>query len=313
MEKFPRVVRIEPAGTCNLKCIHCLTGTVKMKRYIMKPEIFAQILKSINHNRAFIKVVVLYHGGEPLLNSNFINFVKEIKSIDSKIFIKTVSNGMLLSPQMSSDLISSEIDEIEFSLDGDSAEESQYIRKKSNSKKIINNILQLVNLIKLSNQKKPDVYIANTKFVKDVSKVTTASSMSIPSWLKMTFPEGVKFRTNYAIEWPDMEVCNDFNKVELVSNNEDSNYCDHVINTITIRSDGNVVPCCYDLTSKLVMGNIMNNSLNEIWNNQKYYDLRKSIEEKNFQSICANCVVVKSPKYLVPKRSFRVEDNHKNI
>jgi radical SAM protein with 4Fe4S-binding SPASM domain len=220
---------------------------------------------------------------------------------------------MLLSPQMSSDLISSEIDEIEFSLDGDSAEESQYIRKKSNSKKIINNILQLVNLIKLSNQKKPDVYIANTKFVKDVSKVTTASSMSIPSWLKMTFPEGVKFRTNYAIEWPDMEVCNDFNKVELVSNNEDSNYCDHVINTITIRSDGNVVPCCYDLTSKLVMGNIMNNSLNEIWNNQKYYDLRKSIEEKNFQSICANCVVVKSPKYLVPKRSFRVEDNHKNI
>ena len=37
-------------------------------------------------------------------------------------------------------------------------------------------------------------------------------------------------------------------------------------NTITIRSNGDVVPCCYDLTSKLVMGNIRENSLAQIWN-----------------------------------------------
>lgn len=35
------------------------------------------------------------------------------------------------------------------------------------------------------------------------------------------------------------------------------------MNTLTIRYNGDVIPCCYDLTSKLVMGNIQGQRLNK--------------------------------------------------
>ena len=67
--------------------------------------------------------------------------------------------------------------------------------------------------------------------------------------------------------------------------------------------DGNVVPCCYDLTSQLVMGNVNDQSLREIWINSKYKNLRDSIKNKKFISICNNCATVKPPVYLIPNWS----------
>ena len=40
---LPKVVRIEPAGKCNLSCIHCPTGTVEMPRGIMDYDTFELI------------------------------------------------------------------------------------------------------------------------------------------------------------------------------------------------------------------------------------------------------------------------------
>ena len=37
----------------------------------------------------------------------------------------------------------------------------------------------------------------------------------------------------------------------------------------TIMADGNVVPCTQVSNSELVMGNINENSLDEIWNSEK--------------------------------------------
>ena len=93
--------------------------------------------------------------------------------------------------------------------------------------------------------------------------------------------EDVEFKNFFAMLMASMnEEINDFEKV-AIKDREDKNSCDHLDETLTIRSDGNVVPCCYDLTTKLKMGNIMTNGLEEIWNNSFYINLRKSIEEKN--------------------------------
>ena len=104
---FPRVLRIEPASQCNLACSHCPTGTVDMDRGIMGEGLFEKVLSELFVNKNYIKVVVLYHGGEPLLNSNFYRMVARIKDIDNRIIIKTVSNGMALTQKHSEDLLNS--------------------------------------------------------------------------------------------------------------------------------------------------------------------------------------------------------------
>ena len=50
----------------------------------------------------------------------------------------------------------------------------------------------------------------------------------------------------------------------------ESNFCDHIVNTFTIRWNGDVVPCCFDLINMMVMGNVVTEEIENIWNNEKY-------------------------------------------
>jgi radical SAM protein with 4Fe4S-binding SPASM domain len=297
---FPRVLRIEPASQCNLSCSHCPTGTVEMTRSVMTEEIFERVLEEIEYHKNAIKVIVFYHGGEPLLNRNFYDMVAKVKKINSSFFVKTVSNGMALTLSHAKEILNSGLDVIEFSLDGESSEESQHIREQSNTAKIVKNIQALIDLKTKFNASIPEIYIATTQFLRDKTQIDIPEEAPVPRWLEETFNGKVSgFKSTFALQWPHM---GDSGKYDFLTvNGQDSNECDHVINTLTIRSDGIVVPCCYDLTSKLEMGSIMKQSLNDIWNGRKYELLRHSIDNKKYVSICAKCAVVRPPTYLIPK------------
>lgn len=298
---FPRVLRIEPASQCNLSCAHCPTGTIEMARDVMSDQLFELIINEVKIHKDEIKVIVLYHGGEPLLNKNFANMVRTLKQINPLFFIKTVSNGMALTASRSQELLDCGLDSIEFSLDGSSAEESQYIRRKSDTQKIITNIKQLIKLKCEQNKSFPEIYIATTQFYSD-AKISGSEKLSEPLWLKKTFlNDDVDFKVALAMKWPHMGDSGLFDFIQIEDTNNNCKKCTHVIDTMTIRSDGTVVACCFDLTNELVMGSIKENSLNQIWNNSAYKTLRSSLNNREFISICSHCLVVNSPIYLVPK------------
>ena len=298
----PRVLRIEPASQCNRACSLCPTGTIDMKRGLMTDDIFNKILSEIELHKNDIKVVVLYHGGEPLLNKSFFKYIDEIKRINSSFFIKTVSNGTGLTKKVSEKLLLTDIDSIDFSLDGQSASENEHIRIKSKTDIIINNIKYLIDLKKRKNLLKPVIFLASTQFIKDRNIVNPLDDPPVPDWIYNEFKENVKYKTTYAMKWPHMPASGEYEFVTLEMEMEDKNECDHVISTMTVRADGSVVPCCYDLTTKLNMGNVLTESLNEIWKDKKYLKLRESIKKKTFMSLCSKCnVVSKPPTYLLPK------------
>jgi radical SAM protein with 4Fe4S-binding SPASM domain len=302
---FPRVLRIEPASQCNLSCSHCPTGTVDMDRGIMNSETFDNVLRNIKENKSFIKVVVLYHGGEPLLNKNFFKYINAIKKISPEIFIKTVSNGMALTESTVKKILNSELDAIEFSLDGLSAEESQHIRIKSKTSKVIKNVKYLI-AEKINNKLvKPTISIATTQFVRNSDKERIPSEAPVPQWLFSEFGDSVSYKSGFAMRWPHMGETVGFELLKTLG--DESNECDHVISTMTVRSDGTVVPCCYDLTSKLNMGNVNSSSLLDIWNGKKYEMLRAAIGNRKFYSICSTCAVVTPPVYLIPTWAHEIK------
>lgn len=272
-----------------------------MDRGIMGDDVFEKVLSEIRVHRDSIKVIVLYHGGEPLLNRNFYSMVSRIKDINNSIHIKTVSNGMALTKKHAEDVLNSGIDVIEFSLDGESPDESQHVRVDSNTQRIIKNIKGLITLKNSRNAAKPEIYIATTQFLRDKISIESPQVPPVPAWLKHLFEGQVSgYKTAYALRWPHMGNSGKFDFFKPLGGT-DGDECDHVINTLTVRADGAVVPCCYDLTSKLVMGNILKETLADIWNGQKYSMLRESISTKNHMSICKTCAVVKPPVYLIPK------------
>ncbi len=299
---FPRVVRIEPASQCNLACNHCPTGTVDMPRGIMKQETFDKVLEAIESQHDKVKVVVLYHGGEPFLNKRLFEMIKDLRKVGN-LLIKTVSNGMLMTDAMLPQLAECGLDIIEFSLDGQTAEQNDEIRIKGKYSKIVSNIKKLIAYLNEHHHNKPEVFIATTQF-KNQTAQDKNGQPTLPQFLVEEFSGIHKiasshFKSTYAMRWPHMNIPEDHYRVVIEQETDEvKNLCDHVINTITIRDNGDVVPCCYDLTSQSVMGNIHEKSLNTIWNSADYRNLRRSIHTKQFIPLCDNCNVVKPPAYL---------------
>ncbi|MFW5607577.1 MAG: SPASM domain-containing protein, partial [Campylobacter hyointestinalis] len=60
--------------------------------------------------------------------------------------------------------------------------------------------------------------------------------------------------------------------------------------SMTIMVNGDVVPCCHDACGKEVMGNLIEQNLDDIWNGEKFQNFRDKIhnEQKNID-ICKLC------------------------
>ncbi len=270
----------------------------------MSADVFERVLDEMRLHRAHVRVVVMYHGGEPLLNPQLCRMIGQIKDIDQTFFVKTVSNGMALTEKCAEELLCSGLDELEVSLDGESSDESEWVREKSNTRRVLSNVRRVLALKRQRRASKPAVSIATVQFVRDKAQREVPETPLVPAWIRQAFDgeQGVQFKSCYALEWPHMGHSGKYDLVTL--GGEDRDTCDHVINRMTIRADGSVVPCCHDMTSRLVMGNICEQALADIWNGANYRRLRRSIATKRYESICANCPEVRPAKYLVPK--FRV-------
>ena len=298
----PKVFRIEPSGACNLKCIHCPTGCVPMKRGIMPLDTFQKILKEIED--APPKVAVLYHGGEPFLNKNIFDMIKSIKALGVQT-VKTVSNGMLITYEMLPKILESGLDIIEFSLDGSNPNENNKIRCGSDYSKVSSIIKELLKL-KEDTKSQIDIFITNIQIPTEKELYETKGQANVPRYLLEDFSEYVeknliKFKCFYPIIWPGYPVDEAKYKIVVLAFNTtvDSLYCDHVHNTITIRWTGDVVGCCYDIISSFILGNIFDSPLKEIWNNEKYRSLRRSICTNKFLSMCKYCSEVNPPTFFV--------------
>lgn len=295
---IPSVIRIEPASQCNLACSHCPTGTIDMERGLMTENTFSIVVSELKKYVQHLSAVVFYHGGEPLLNKDVYSMIKEVRSLSPTLKLKIVTNGMVLNKKNSVKLIESGLDEIEVSLDGESAEESEAIRINSDSAKIIRNLKSLIRARK-SLGSKAIINLVTTQFLRSEDELNHLGShvAAIPKWLEVIFGDDVHYKPFIAMKWPHMKVSTDYRL--MVGEGEDKNRCEHTYEALTIRANGEVVPCCYDLTSQLVMGNIFDQSLESIFNGEKYDKLRKSIDRQAYPELCSNCNKVRKPIYLI--------------
>jgi radical SAM protein with 4Fe4S-binding SPASM domain len=276
MIKLPEVIRIEPAGSCNLKCVHCPTGQGLVGDVgVMRWSTFEEVTRKIAPHAPY-SAIVLYHGGEPLLNGKFVDMVKSVRPLCRKI--RTVSNGTLINRQKAKDIANSGLDEITISIDGASAEDNDKIRVGAK-------FIQLVEATRLLAEE------ATGNLTIIVSN-SDASNMAREFMCKefANMPSRVVLRQNHFIVWPAQIGKT---KKHVVMNN----YCDKTYETVTIRWNGDIVPCCFDLASQGRMGSILESSLEEIWNNEKYTGFRKRIYDRDPPDMCQACYVLNAPPY----------------
>lgn len=149
-------VRIDTTNFCNLRCKMCyISMDKKFKRLSMDKEIFDQVA-----NKFFSKTRMLYLscGAEPLVNSNFTEFLDRSSEYGIP-FRSFATNGMLLGKKVIDSCVDNRIEEVIVSLDGSSKETVESIRVGSDFNRIIDNLEKLDEAVSESHNHFPQIRI----------------------------------------------------------------------------------------------------------------------------------------------------------
>ena len=74
-------------------------------------------------------------------------------------------------------------------------------------------------------------------------------------------------------------------------------FCSMATSYVKIEPNGNVFPCCRG-PRELTMGNVNEQSLEQIWNSEKYRDFRRRMNARDYHEVCRTCdVLVANPHF----------------
>jgi len=287
----PFVIFVDPSDLCNFHCKFCPTGDIKLMKKvgrslkIMDFNLYKKIIDDICEFEKPIKVLRLYKDGEPLLNPRFADMVRYAKEKKCAERIDTTTNASLLNPKINLDIIEAGLDRINISIEG--VNENQYStfsNYKIDFEKLIENIRHLYN-----NRKNCEIIIKiNGDTISDDDKKKFYEIFG-------DIADGVYIEHIMSC-WPGF----DLNARGVKVNQEFGIYgqkikevqvCPYVFYSFSINSDGSASACFLDWSRKLIIGDVKKESVKDIWNGKKLFNLQKMFLEKRRKehSVCGNC------------------------
>jgi radical SAM protein with 4Fe4S-binding SPASM domain len=260
MKPFPDVLRVEPAGICNFHCIHCPVGVEGGQRGILSLVDFKFFFSQVPITP---HVLVLYHGGEPLLNKNLALMVAHAKKYGvSKVVLNT--NASLLTVERGHEL--SQVDEMRISFDGESAAQNNRIRRGCDFEQYAERVRYLAR----SNDRPARMVIYN-------------ASTGTPAQYLLDYFAGVD------VEFVGVNV----RRWARVGNKPHATngaiFCSNLFDTFTIMSNGDVPMCCEDLQGDDIQGNVFKETPQEIW--ERMETRRNAFINQEYPRLCQTCWV----------------------
>jgi len=319
--KFIQNIYIEPTNLCNLNCIMCGYVKEKKPKGFMDISTFSTILNQIKEIRDV--PLGLHAFGEPLLHPEMDKFISLLKDFSfSNVFFAT--NATLLGRELAHKIVNSDIFRfILLGIDAFSAKTYSNIRK-GNIMHAANGIKNLLIERQLAGKDFPKIsvlfiymdenkheleifYKVITSFFKKMKlnfKVT--ADVNDPDYLEkkhdyllisrcdlmekervLKLNEGLKkFCKKYSILFPEVK------EPPCCKSNKCFSVCSQIFN-LTIHFNGWVSPCCCDSKLLLKMGNVKNNTLEEILCSEKFLKFRAAHINQNLENypICQMCNV----------------------
>ncbi|MBU1937063.1 radical SAM protein [bacterium] len=288
---LPTSVMIEPTNRCNLHCPLCPSGagTLTRPHGEMTLSDFKKIIRQLGQQ---VRRLYLWNQGEPLLNKALPEMIRFAHS--QGIYTVTSTNGILLGREnVSTALIQAGLDDLIVSIDGLTPETYKIYRVGGELQQVISGMKTLRRLrdeqgarhpriilqwlpMKHNEHELPDVKIRAAEWGADAVEIKTTQIYSEEDAEKF-LPENLHL-SRYQRREKGWEVQRRYQN------------CRRLWFSCQIDWDGTVVPCCFDKDEEVVMGNLHEAPLAEIWRGKKYQQLRHLLlTQGRILEMCRNC------------------------
>lgn len=276
--QFPHTIRIENTNFCNARCYMCPHSDMKRHQGIMSRQLYQKIIDQIQSKS--IHSINLHNFGEPLVDKDFVWKVKYAKKKGIKN-ISTNTNGMLLTPTLSKQIIKSGLDELYISVDAATQKTYQKIRIGLNYQRVQKNIKTLIKLKKKLKSDNPKIILDFLEFQLNQHEV----KKFISKWKNLV--DGVCISQIH--DWSNKKNLG----LQKIHNYVEFSQapCRLPFTDLLVNWDGTVSLCCQDTEGEVILGDLNQQTISQVWQNQKYQKIRQShlnLQTKNLK-LCQNC------------------------
>lgn len=267
--QLPSFIQFETNTQCNQHCVFCPHQMMK-KREFATDELIDKIIRETIPTASAACPFLMQ---DPLLEPRLREILMKIKRTNWKTqttIYATMHNANM--PELKRIIDDGTLDNIMVSLYGEK------YQRGLNEKLAKKNIDELIRYRNSSCRKKPTVTM---QWIVDLKGKEIADAYKgIANGIQI-----VPFDTFHGTMTPPTNRTRGPNTVR--------GPCARLWNSLNIHSNGNVVPCCIDYDEEMVMGNVNDTPLIEIWNSDKFNELREMHIQKRFSEIplCKDCVV----------------------
>jgi radical SAM protein with 4Fe4S-binding SPASM domain len=287
LPSFPHLIDIEMTNTCNFRCLMCPTGNFSQQRKkgFMSDTIFYKILNEVEKYGTPLRFI---RWGEPLSHPSILTYLADAKRKGILLHLNT--NGSLLTEEMIDLFIGLPLDSIKFSFQGVDKKSYAEMRNIDFFDELMTTIEGLYS--KRGNNPYPFIMASTTttyetdptieafkekirEFVDDVNVGSTNFD-----YLDLN---AVRMRPH---ELEMLEKLMDLESVEKVHPE-----CPEVFDKLSINWDGKVTACCWDSEDTMLIGDINEQSLLEIWQSPKLNEYREMLVEMRHDEmpLCKDC------------------------
>ncbi len=264
MKKYKKAY-LEITNICNKSCSFC-HGT-KRKKALMDEEHF---LKALERLKGVCEYLYFHLLGEPLCHPKIIDYIKQAVKRGFKVSVTT--NGTLLSSH-SEELVKSGVTKVSVSLHSlEGEEDEEYLdgvigfAKKASAEGI---------LVSLRLWNKGE----------DNRKTEEKLKEAFPEWQEQrndSFCLSERVYLEYAprFEWPDIAR----------ETGDEKKFCYGLRDQFGVLVDGSVVPCCLDAEGNITLGNIFEDTLENILTSKRAVALKEGFDRRRaVEELCKKC------------------------
>ncbi|KPA09275.1 radical SAM additional 4Fe4S-binding SPASM domain-containing protein [Candidatus Magnetomorum sp. HK-1] len=274
---FPLNLDIELIDACNLQCSFCYRGKAGQFFKHQKRDKFRlgyEKMKNVINECSEHNLPAIWFGasGEGLIEPDVDKMVSYAR--DKGIIDRILStNGLLLTKKKAEKLLRSGLTRISISIDANS-EKTYSLLRGGNYKKLIEN---LHNFINIKEKLKLELPIIRLTFVE--TKENTDEKEAFISYWKDK------------VDQIDIQKQIFYQEKNLSSQEIEPIICIYPWRAAVLYANGDLALCSSHWgRDSLVMGNIFNLSISQIWNSNNSIALRESIRNHNYCQSCINCM-----------------------
>ena len=322
----PVCLYLETTNRCNLLCQHCPRTFASVER---PADMSFEQMKMIVDQVPNLKQAVLHGIGEPLINKELPTMVRYLK--ERGVYVLFNSNGTLLLPHVQQQLVDCGLDEYRISLDAADARTFERVRGLDRFDHIVRNSRELVSLQEELGVDHPRLSLWLVGLKETLVELEAFVRLAHEMGIREVYLQRLVFfndkRQGQGLASADQSLFGRIDPEEagLISRAEELaeslgvafhasgatspeqslmprdsgqpwSLCRRPWTLMYITANGNVLPCClapfaerdYDT---IVLGNVFEKPLMEIWNNHLYQKFRRELVTDSPPKVCENCGV----------------------